>query len=85
MDRIDTSEPGFWDDLKAIYRGLGMIDYPQFKAIINATINCGSDYAAAAWAQFYGDRLNYVMSRSPEKQGYALLNLAIQLWKGKDA
>jgi hypothetical protein len=77
--RMDTSEPSFWKDLQTIYRGLGKIDYEQFKLTVKHTINCGDDYAAAAWAQFYGDRLNYCLSRNPEKQGYALINLALQL------
>jgi hypothetical protein len=80
-DPVDTSKPGFWDDLLGIQSGLGLIDYSQFKDIVRATINCGDDYAAAAWAQFYGNRLNYAMSRHPEEQGYAMINLAAKLAK----
>jgi len=83
--RIDTAEPGFWKDLKAIHNGLGLIDYEQFKRIIRYTINCGDDYAAAKWSEFHGDRLNYCLSRHPEEQGYALVNMAVQMAKIKAA
>jgi hypothetical protein len=81
---IDTSEPVSWKDIKAIHNGLGLIDYEHFKRIIAVTIECRDDYAAAAWAQFHGDRLNYCLSRNPEKQGYALINLAIELVRQKE-
>lgn len=81
---VDTRRPGWWDDLKAIQRGLGRINYVMFKKIVRETISVGDDYAIAAWCQFHGDRINYVMSRHPEEQGYALINLACKLSKEKD-
>jgi hypothetical protein len=76
---ICTERPLVWSTIEFVHHGLALIDYPQFKAVIRATINCGDDYAAAAWAQFHGDRLNYAMSRHPVEQGYALINLAYRL------
>lgn len=76
---VDDSRPITWGTFVAVQRGLARISYEQFKTIIAATISCGDDYAAAAWSEFHGDRINYCMSRHPEEQGYALVNLAYQL------
>jgi len=81
--KINVDKPISWEGLKHIHSALGLIDYEQFKRIIRATINCGDDYAAARWGEFHGDRLNYCLSRSPEEQGYAMVNLALYLAKEK--
>ena len=73
-----------WGTFKAVRRGLGLIDYYQFKRIVCYVIGCGDDYVAASWSEFDRNRLDYCISRDPEEQGYALINLAYQLNKEKE-
>jgi len=80
--QIDVSKPESWAQLEAICVGLGRISYSEFSAVIAKTINCGDDYVAGAWPQFDGNRLGDGLTRGPIEQGYALINLAYDLYYG---
>jgi hypothetical protein len=65
-----------FDDLKRLARGAYRISFKEFDKALEQSIGATTDYSKRCYAPFQNNPLVYMTSRSPERQGEALLDLA---------